>query len=338
MNVKDFWYIVAESKEVRRDNVIGARLLGEWLAVFRDADGRAVALEDRCLHRCAPLSKGAVTRGRLQCSYHGWTYDAAGCVVAVPSEGERVKPKPQARTFAVTEVDDYIYARLGEHEDETIQPFRVPFYKADGWTAIRLKNLFRNNVTNCAENFVDIPHTAFVHPGIFRVSRGERLQAIVERKGGTVVTRYRGERANLGFFSRFLNRRAREIEHTDSFFMPNVTSVEYVFGKRRRFIITSQSIPVGDDETLVYTDLTYNYGAWNLLAKPVIRRQAQTIINQDIAILGDQMETIKRFGARFSNSEADVIHVLIESIREALERGEDPRQLPEKRVEIEFWV
>jgi hypothetical protein len=50
------------------------------------------------------------------------------------------------------------------------------------------------------------------------------------------------------------------------------------------------------------------------------------------------MKTIKRFEARFSNTEADVVHVLIESIREALERGEDPRLLPEKSVEIEFWV
>ena len=338
MNLKDFWYIVADARDLTGGGVVGARVLGEWLAVFRDAQGTAVALEDRCLHRGAQLSKGVVEAGRLRCAYHGWTYDGTGCVIAVPSEGEPIKPKPRARRFAVVELDNYVYARLGDEGGEGVEPFRIPFYQAKGWASVRLKNLFRNNVTNCVENFVDIPHTAYVHPTIFRVSRGERLTATVERKAGSVVARYRGERANLGVFSWFLNRKGEEIEHVDSFFMPNVTSVEYRFGTNRRFFITSQSIPVGEEETMVYTDLTYNYGVWNALAKPVVRRQAQMIIDQDIEILGNQMETIKKFGARFSNTEADVIHVFIESIREALERGEDARQLPEKRVEIEFRV
>ena len=338
MNFKDFWYIVAEANDLKRDRVLGVRVLDEWLALFRDERGTAVALEDRCLHRCARLSKGRVRNGQLQCSYHGWTYDGGGCVVGVPSEGDRVRTKPRARSFSVIEVDDYIYARLTDKEEETSKPFRIPFYKAQGWASIRLKNRFRNTVTNCVENFVDIPHTVFVHPTIFRVRKGEQISATVERRAGAVVTRYRGERANLGIFSWFLNRKGEEIEHTDSFFMPNVTSVDYRFGDKRRFLITSQSIPVSEEETLVYTDLTYNYGVWNRLAKPIIRRQAQTIINQDIEILGEQMETINKFGARFTNTEADVIHVLIESIREALARDEDPWLLPDKQIDIKFWV
>ena len=40
---------------------------------------------------------------------------------------------------------------------------------------------FPNNVTNCVEDFVDIPHTAFVHPRIFRVRKDEKLTANVQR-------------------------------------------------------------------------------------------------------------------------------------------------------------
>ena len=149
---------------------------------------------------------------------------------------------------------------------------------------------------------------------------------------------YKGERANLGIFSWFLNPSRREITHTDCFHMPNVTSVDYNFGRARAFVITSQSVPLTDEETLVRTDLTYNYGIWNALSRPIIRWQAQTIINQDIAILGNQMETIKKYGAHFSNTEADVIHVFIESIRDEIAAGRDPRLLPEETREIEFWV
>jgi hypothetical protein len=95
---------------------------------------------------------------------------------------------------------------------------------------------------------------------------------------------------------------------------------------------------VTDQETLVYTDLTYNYGIWNSIAKPVIRRQAQIIIDQDLAVLADQMETINKYGARFCNTEADIIHVLIESIRHELNNASDPRLLPDQDHEIEFWV
>ena len=341
MDYKSFWYAVADSRQLRRDKVIGAQLLGESLAIFRDETGKAVAVQDRCLHRAAPLSIGRVHDGRLQCSYHGWTYSGAGCVVHVPSEGpdSAKRGKRCARTFATCEADDYVYVRLSTSAiEEDVPPFRIPYYREPGWGAIRLKNTFRNSVTNCVENFVDIPHTAFVHPRIFRITKNERFTAQVTRRDGLVVVEYRNERANLGIFSWFLNPRGREIRHTDAFYMPNVTSVDYDFGPRRRFIITSQSVPLSDDETLVHTDLTYNYGVWNGLARPVIRKQAQTIIDQDIEILNHQMANIKKYGAQFSNTAADVIHVMIESIRNELAEGRDPRRLPDKTYEIEFWV
>lgn len=340
MDFKDFWYAVAESRDVKRDRVVSAKLLGEWLAVFRNENGKAVALLDRCLHRCAQLSQGSVRAGQLQCSYHGWVYDCSGQVVSVPSEGpDKTKTKKRAaKAFSVCEVDDYVYVRLCDSAGAELTPFRIPHYNEKGWGAIRLKNLFKNNVTNCVENFVDIPHTAFVHPKIFRVTRNEKLAARVQRRNGSVTVSYHNERANLGMFAWFLNPNKQEIKHTDSFHMPNVTSVDYDFGKSRRFVITSQSVPLTDEETLVYTDLTYNYGIWNRLSRPIIRWQAQTIINQDIAILGNQMETIKKYGAHFSNTESDVIHVLIESIRDEIAGGRDPRLLPEKNHDIEFWV
>jgi len=339
MNFRDFWYIAAEAKELRPNRVMGVRILGEWLALFRDGNGQAVALEDRCLHRCAQLSKGAVRQGQLQCLYHGWTYDGSGQVVCVPSEGPQQRSHHRrARGFQVCEQDDYVYLRLADSVDQARRPFKLPFYRAGGWGAIRLKNRFQNNVANCAENFVDIPHTAFVHPNIFRVSRHERIAARVERKDGTVRVDYRNERTNLGIFSRFLNPDGHEIEHTDWFHMPNVTSVDYRFSQDRRFIITSQSIPVTEEETLVYTDLTYNYGWWNAVSRPIIRWQAQKIIDQDIEILGNQQGTVRQYGPQFANTEADLIHVMIESIHHELSRGNDPRQLPEQTHEIEFWV
>lgn len=340
LDLRMFWYVAADARDLAPGVVLGRQLAGERLALFRAAAGRAVALQDRCLHRSAPLSRGRVAEGRLRCLYHGWVYDGAGRVVEVPSlhgDPGRIGCRV-ARRYAVAEQDGYVYVRLSDERADEFAPFPIPHLAAPGWRHVRLVNRFESTVTNCAENFVDIPHTAFVHPWIFRSQRDEPLQARVERRDGTVTVTYRNERANLGIFSWFLNPAGREIEHADRFHMPNVTCVEYGFGPRRRFVITSQAVPVSAEETLVYTDLTFDYGMWGRLARPVVRRLAQRLIDQDVEILGHQMAVIRRYGEAFTHTPADLIHVFIEQIRTTLEGGRDPRRLPERVAEIEFWV
>ena len=90
----------------------------------------------------------------------------------------------------------------------------MPHHGEPGWTSLRLQNRFANSVSNCVENFIDIPHTAFVHQRIFRSTRGERLRATVTRADGAVHVAYRNERGNLGTYRWFLNPRgARDPPH-----------------------------------------------------------------------------------------------------------------------------
>jgi phenylpropionate dioxygenase-like ring-hydroxylating dioxygenase large terminal subunit len=340
MDFRDFFYVVEESAKLPRGRVLSRMVMGEWLAVFRDEEGRPRALRDRCLHRSAQLSRGHVAGGRLTCPYHGWTYDGGGRVVHIPSLGPEQKKLGNrcAVSYPTREKDGYVYVRLNPEPAEEIEPFDMPSYGKAGYHTIRLQNRFENDVTNCAENFVDIPHTAFVHDKIFRSSKNERLTATVVREKGSVVTTYHGEGKNLGIFGRILNPAGGELTHVDRFFMPNVTSVEYKTPHGWHFFITSQSVPVTDDQTLVYTDLTYDYGLVTKLAAPIVKRHGQAIIDQDLVILENQRKTMKKYGEPFSNAPADVIHVFIESIRGELAKGKDPRSLPPRREEIEFWV
>jgi phenylpropionate dioxygenase-like ring-hydroxylating dioxygenase large terminal subunit len=339
ISVKDFWYIACESHELKKDQLKACEILSEWIVLFRDETGAACALEDRCLHRTVQLSKGQVIDGKLQCSYHGWTYEGSGRVVNIPAEGPHPTTRDKcAKRYDVIEQDDYIYICLNSNPEFKTTPFKMPHYKDNGYTTIRLQNIFENSVTNCAENFVDIPHTTFVHPKIFRNPGNECIEAEVTRKNGHVHVAYYGEKKNFGFFSWFLNGKGNEITHTDEFFMPNVTTVNYWFGGVSHFVITSQSIPLKDNKTLVYTDLTYNYGIWTKLSRPIVRRHGQKIIDQDIVILKDQMQCIEKFGPRFSYSPCDVIHTYIESIQKDIAEGRNPDQSPEKRTRIKFWI
>jgi len=340
MKFEDFWYIIALSEQLQPKTVLARTVLGEWLAIFRGENGEPVALRDRCLHRNSRLSVGKVCNHALQCPYHGWIYDSHGKVIAVPSEGDTLKPSShrQAKVYATKEQDGYVYVRLADSSSEDFTPFPMPYYGQPGWETVRVINRFQNNVTNCAENFIDIPHTASVHPGVFRNSRQQKLEMTVERKDGSVLVEYQNETTNLGWYAGFLNAKGTKIEHIDRFYMPNITCVEYRMGKNRRLFITSQSIPETDHTTLVYTDVTYNYGIWNWFARPFVWWTAQHIIGQDVKILGIQGEAIAKYGTKFQNTPADTIHVFVESIRDAIAAGEDPRSLSHQSVKVTFWV
>lgn len=339
MKFEDFWYVVAQSDQLRLGQVLQRTVLGEWLAVFRGEDGQPVALRDRCLHRHSRLSTGKVCRGQLHCPYHGWVYDSDGRVVAVPAEGDFFQPKAHhARTYATCEQDEYVYVRLANAPEESFSPFAMPHYGESGWETVRVINRFRNSVTHCVENFIDVPHTVSVHPGIFRSPRQQQLEMQVYRSGSSVRAEYRNETTNLGWWQRFLNGRGEPVHHTDRFHMPNITSVQYDMGPRRQLFITSQSIPETEDSTLVYTDVTFNYGLWNQLARPFVRWTAQKIIRQDVEILGIQGEVLHKYGEQFAHTSADTIHVFVESIRNAIAAGKDPRLMPDRSASVTFWV
>ncbi|NEQ51232.1 MAG: aromatic ring-hydroxylating dioxygenase subunit alpha, partial [Leptolyngbya sp. SIO3F4] len=231
---EDFWYVVALSERLTSQTVLQCTVLDEWLVIFRSVDGHPVALRDRCLHRNTRLSGGEMNQGHLVCPYHGWQYDQTGHVVHVPAEGDDFTPTSNrcAKVYATCEQDGYVYIRLRETLE--IQPFTMPHYREPGWETVRVINRFANSVTNCAENFIDIPHTVSVHPGIFRTERKQKLEMSVERCQGTVHATYRNETNNLGWSRWFLNPQGDEIYHRDSFYMPNVTSVEYTMGPHRR--------------------------------------------------------------------------------------------------------
>ena len=82
----DYWYPVEYDDRVRGGQVVEVRFWGQSIALYRGADGRMRALENRCAHRQLPLSPGAVTGCELTCAYHGWRYGEDGRLTAIPHE------------------------------------------------------------------------------------------------------------------------------------------------------------------------------------------------------------------------------------------------------------
>lgn len=77
MGMLDHWHPVLMSGELKRAPV-GVKVAGQPIAVFRTASGGLGAVADACPHRRLKLSVGTVVGERIQCKYHGWTFDACG--------------------------------------------------------------------------------------------------------------------------------------------------------------------------------------------------------------------------------------------------------------------
>lgn len=57
------------------------------IAVFRTADDRVFALDDKCPHRGGPLSQGIVHGERVTCALHGWLVELPSGSAVAPDEG-----------------------------------------------------------------------------------------------------------------------------------------------------------------------------------------------------------------------------------------------------------
>lgn len=106
------WWAVARTEEVTGKKPLSVDIGDKPVVLWRDAEGHARALEDRCPHRRAPLSLGCIRKeGWIQCGYHGWSYDGAtGRVREIPNlkNEQRFSPVYRAECYAVHEAGGFV--------------------------------------------------------------------------------------------------------------------------------------------------------------------------------------------------------------------------------------
>lgn len=183
---RKFWHAVMPLSMLQGGRPQPFTLLGEAIVLFLDGDGRPAALKDRCCHRTARLSKGRCVGGALECSYHGWTYDAAGRVIRIPQyDADRAIPADY-RTPAYRCVAKYGYAWVALEEPIAEIP-AIPEFDAPGWrTIFQFYERWATSPLRALENSFDNSHFSFVHRATFGVAdqpKPSRYE-LVERDGG----------------------------------------------------------------------------------------------------------------------------------------------------------
>jgi phenylpropionate dioxygenase-like ring-hydroxylating dioxygenase large terminal subunit len=309
---REHWYLAAGSADLGA-RPLAVRLLGEPLVLFRGADGRPRALLDRCAHRNLALSRGRVVKGDLECAYHGWRYGSGGACVAIPS---LCGPLPRIAVPAcpALEADGFVWVYAGR-EAPAHGPRPFPHLRQKGWTTFVMRNRFQAGPLACLENFLDCPHTAYVHRGWFRTTRSREVPARVSVGADEVRVEFDERPERDSVVGRLLFPKGRALVHTDRFLMPTTSRVDYRFGPDWHFIITSQCTPVDEDTTDVTTVVTFHAGRIGWLVRAYFEPLCRRIIRQDLDLLKAQTGDIARFGSRrFTSVASDLVGPQIERL------------------------
>lgn len=165
--VRNAWYVAGWEQELAPETPLAITILGERIVVWRTRSGSVHALEDRCVHRLAPLSLGRCEGERLRCMYHGQLFDPDGHVVEIPGQ-ETIPPRAKVRSYPVEVRHSWIWVWMGDPEaaDASLIPPAVgyddPQYilghgQLDYEAEARLIN----------DNLLDFSHLTFVHANSF---------------------------------------------------------------------------------------------------------------------------------------------------------------------------
>ncbi len=162
MFLRNRWYVAAQSSELE-DRPLGRAILGEPVVLFRDSDGTAAALEDRCVHRQAPLSLGEVVGDTLQCGYHGLCFDRSGACVRVPSQ-KAIPPGARVRSYPVTERHGLIFLWMGDAAKAAARaPYEFPWQENESWRVMHAKFHALFDYRLLIDNLMDVTHLPFAH-------------------------------------------------------------------------------------------------------------------------------------------------------------------------------
>lgn len=319
-----WWYPACRSSELGR-RPLAVSLMDRPLVVFRDGSGAPVALLDRCPHRNYPLSLGRVTgAGTLECGYHGWRFDGSGQCVGVPglldapaaaAAGTRRVPG-----HATEERDGVVWVWGEPGGRPTGAPFALPVIEGAGAGEVVFRHDLECTMHAAVENALDVPHTAFLHRGIFRGGEPRRITAVRRELDGGVEVRYLGEPVGMG---RVRLGGEATFDHWDRFLLPSVAQVEYAVDGWFRIVNTILHLPLSPFRTRAWFVVRFWSRLPAAVVRPVVLARGRRILHQDAAVLAAQSARIRQLGGeQFTSTDLDLLGNAIWRLLRRAERAE----------------
>jgi phenylpropionate dioxygenase-like ring-hydroxylating dioxygenase large terminal subunit len=252
--LRRYWHPVALVEELK-DQPIAVKLLDEPIVLWR-ASGKPVAMHDLCIHRGTRLSLGWLENDNLVCRYHGWSYDCSGTCTRIPSlpAGRAIPSKARVARYHCVEKYGLIFVSLEEpcrpivdFPELNAREYRAFFFGRHHW---------HTSAARMIENFMDISHFPWVHPGTL----GDRTKAVmpdieVQHGDGELYFEVQSEGR-----SRTNPKLVTTDRVTYRIVLPFTIYNERITPAGERLVIFFIASPVSDNEIDRYMFLARNYG------------------------------------------------------------------------------
>ncbi len=303
----DFWYPALRSTEITGKRLATAMLLEVPLVLGRTSEGKAFAMRDSCPHRGIPLSYGHFDGQTVECSYHGWRFEAcSGQCVEIPSLSSQDKLKVD-RVFAghypCEERDGYVWVYMTSRDRRAVDnapgsrlPESVPAAPklatfSPKYKITHLACDLPSHVDHGIIGLMDPAHGPFVHQSWFWRSRGsihEKQKQFEPIPNGFRMSPH-SPSSNSAPYQLLKKITGEPVTTTIDFILPNIRLEEIHSGKLW-FSSRATITPVRRD--LCRIDFV---AAWNLffLPVPVFRMFGKTFLRQDQETMIQQSEGLK---------------------------------------------
>jgi vanillate O-demethylase monooxygenase subunit len=314
--LRPYWHGVAYSRDVGTAPHC-TDLLGERLVIWRDSRGAPHAFRDLCIHRGTALSLGSVAGDEIVCAYHGWRYGADGRCTAIPQleDPTRVPAKARVEAYRCRERYGLVWVAL----EEPRWPFPdLPEMEGPGWKIVHCgPYTWNSEASRQIENFTDLAHFPWVHPGLLGDPSRPRVAAPEVRRDGHVL-RYefmRPEARSTSQFPLFPNtdressvRRTRYELH-----LPYTIVVHMDWGGREKLLYLFVSQPVAAERCSGYVLIGQNYNLDQ--SDRVFQEFEDVIFGQDARMVESQRPALVPFDL------GEELHLKFDSVAVAYRRA-----------------
>jgi phenylpropionate dioxygenase-like ring-hydroxylating dioxygenase large terminal subunit len=191
MFLRNCWYVAGWSHHFAEDGLVARNMLDEPIVLYRQRNGNVAALEDRCCHRLAPLSRGRKEGDDLRCMYHGLKFAPSGKCIEIPQQ-EIIPSTARVRSYPVVEQDRWVWLWMGDPAlaDAALIP-RALGHNHPDWHMQTGELAYEASYELINDNLLDLSHLSYVHqntlgrnamswgesrPQITRIERGLRIQ------------------------------------------------------------------------------------------------------------------------------------------------------------------
>jgi phenylpropionate dioxygenase-like ring-hydroxylating dioxygenase large terminal subunit len=186
--LRNAWYVAAWPDELDNGALLGRTILSQPVVMFRNAEGVAHAIGDRCPHRFAPLHLGRHVGHAVQCGYHGLEFGPDGKCSRNPHANGVVPQGASVPTYPLVERYGMIWIWTGSAPaDESLIPDAFEFAGDGSRAHIKGYLHVKANYLLLVDNLMDLSHGLYLHAGVLATEEMREDFAPQARLEGDVV-------------------------------------------------------------------------------------------------------------------------------------------------------